>query len=140
MLLTSCVSQSKSCNLSLFSDRINRLCDTAAFNLDDVEIIKNNDKTIAYWFPKADSNCCVSFYLNENTGNIEKCNIVFVNNKYNKEIVEKVKECLEYNNEYMTESKYKLKDNLMITFTDSRYEEKCTDKTLKKEIREEDLY
>ena len=106
-------------------------------NTDTLSVDKNN---VIYWFPQKSKNACISFYINEKTGNIEKCSIVFSNKKEDRELVSLTGEALKYNNPYMDKSEYKTEKYLMISYEDTRYKKENTQPTLKKEINEKDLY
>ncbi len=137
LLFTSCVQQSKSCDIFDFSERINKSFSKEVF---DVNKLAVSEKNVIYWFPETDKNAVVSFYVNEKTGNIEKCTVVFNSEKANEILKEKVKETLFFNNPYMSEKNYKTEKYISFIFEDSRYKKENTQPKLKKEIKEEDLY
>lgn len=135
--LTSCTQRSKDCDIFEFSCRVNKSANAEIMDTDALSVDENN---VIYWFPEKNKNACVSFYVNESTGNIEKCNIVFSDKKEDKELVLLTGEALKFNNPYMKKSEYKTEKYLMITYEDTRYKTENTKPTLKKEINEKDLY
>lgn len=133
-----CTAESSYCDIYEFSERINGLSENEILNTDD--LVYSDDKSTAYWFPVSENEICVSFYLCEDTGKIQKCNVVFKGKKTDKELTDKIKTAYSQSNKYITENKYETENYMMISFEDSRYEENKTEPTLKKHIREEDLY
>ena len=134
---TSCTQSSKDCDIFDFSRRVNKSANAEIINTDALSVDENS---VIYWFPEKSKNACVSFYINDSTGNIEKCSIVFSDKKEDKELVSLTGEVLEYNNPYIEKSEYKTEKCLMITYEDMRYRAENTQPTLKKEINEKDLY
>lgn len=137
LCFTSCTQRSKDCDIFEFSRRVNKSANAEIMNTDKISVDENN---VIYWFPEKNKNACVSFYVNESTGNIEKCSIVFSDKKEDKELVSLTGDALEFNNPYIEKSEYKTEKYLMITYEDTRYKAENTEPTLKKEINEKDLY
>lgn len=137
LIFTSCIQQSRSCDVFEFSKRINKSFGKEILKTDSLAVSENN---VIYWFPETYKNAVVSFYVNEKTGNIEKCSVVFNSENANKILIEKVKEALFFNNPYMSEKEYKTEKYFSYIFEDSRYKQENTQPKLKKEIKEEDLY
>ena len=135
LIFSSCIKQSRNCDIFEFEKRFNKIYNEEKLKTDELYFDKKN---ILYWC--FDKNTCVSFYLNSETGNIEKCNIVFNNMKINSILINNIKNVLFFNNEYMTEYKYKTEKYYMITFEDQRYITESSEPFLKKEIKEEELY
>lgn len=134
LTFSACTKESKNCDIYTFEERINKANNEVNFYFENT-FLKDN---ILYWCPN--DNSCVSFYINNSTGNIEKCNVVFRNKKADKVLTNCIKESLFYNNEYMTESNFETEKFLMFTFEDKRYIKEQENQTLKKEIKQEDLY
>lgn len=131
--LTSCTAKTKNCDIFEFIKRINDYSDEIIVEIEDIIVSEEN---ILYWCP--DKTTCVSFYINNKTGNIEKCNVAYKNN--NEELLSLIEKTLCFNNEYISKSTYKSSKYCLITYTDSRYTDKSEQQTLKKEINEKDSY
>lgn len=137
LCLTSCTQRSKDCDIFEFSQRINDKANAEIMNTDKLSVDEND---VIYWFPEKNKNACVSFYINDSTGNIEKCSIVFSDKKEDRELVSLTGESLKFNNPYIEKNEYKTEKYLMITYEDTRYKSENNQPTLKKEINEKDLY
>lgn len=138
ILLTSCVKENEGCDVFEFSQRLNNICGTDFLNTD--KLVYSEKDGVAYWFPENNQNACVSFYINNKTGNIEKCNVVFKNKKQNDTLKNNIKTALSESNKYIVESCFKTEKYILFTFEDSKFVKKQEKPTLKKDIKEEDLY
>lgn len=137
LLLCSCVSESKNCDIFKLAQRINSISGNELIKTDELIADDNN---VIYWFPSFNKQSCVSFYINDKNGNIEKCNIIFKNKKEDKSLTDIINNALEYNNKYFEEEKYITEKYLAVHLEDTRYIKRDNDLTLKKDIIEEDLY
>lgn len=138
ILLSSCSERTQSISITEFSDSINKTYGIEIVKADDI-LVSEKD-SIAYWFPEKNKNCCVSFYLNNETTAIEKCSVSIENQKINEELYNNIKSVLVSSDKYFKESRYETEKYALISFYDTRYIEKSTSHTLKKYIKEQDLY
>lgn len=132
-LLTSCASESNNCDIFEFIKRVNNLSESEIVNIDDINVSQNN---ILYWCPE--SEICLSFYINDSSGNIEKCNIAYT--KGNEKLFNLINKALTYNNKYMSKECFKTEKFYLISYYDTRYIKTDEKYTLKKEINEKNLY
>lgn len=139
IFLSSCTESSANCSIEDLHENLNRKYHSEIMDTEKM-IISDINKNCVFWFPEKDKNCIVSFYINSETSDIEKCCITFRNQKVNSDLFNSIKEILTADNKYFKEKRFKSEKYLMITLYDTRTEEKNTAPTLKKHIKEEDIY